>query len=349
MELKIASDNDQQIWDSVVERSSNSSLFHTWKWLRLVEKYTNFDNEQKRSSCTFYPVLLMEKGCPVGLFPLFIVKKFGFNFCYSPPTNMEMLYLGPLFPDIHAMKQEKKQIFLIDVQKTVDRFIKKNLRSKYIQINTPPGFDDCRPYKWGGYAAVPRYTYHIDLGEDCGMHWKNFNRSLRYYIEKARKEGITVSDGDKEDEFHIYTLLKNNDRIKAPKEFIDELYDLFYPDHLKVFIAKIGPERLSGILTLMHKDKVQFWVGSPRCSYKGLSPNELVLWESIRWAGEHGYKIFEIMGADDYSLFPFKRKFNGKLIPYYQMKWFSPVFYLLSSAYNTVMRTDKNILDLSDE
>ena len=110
------------------------------------------------------------------------------------------------------------------------------------------------------------------------------------------------------------------------------VFDQFFPDHNKVFIAKAGSERLSGIITIFYRDKVTFWVGSPRFSYNGLSPNELVLWESIRWAGEQGYKTFEILGADDYSLFPFKRKFNGKVISYYQMKWMSPSLNFVSSV-----------------
>ena len=124
-----------------------------------------------------------------------------------------------------------------------------------------------------------------------------------------------------------------------------EVFDQFFPDHIKVFIAKAGSERLSGIITIIDKDKVSFWVGAPRCSYKGLSPNELVLWESIRWAGEHGYKTFEIVGADDYSLFPFKRKFNGKIIPYYQMKWLSPSLNVFSSLYHSLKKGDNNQLD----
>jgi lipid II:glycine glycyltransferase (peptidoglycan interpeptide bridge formation enzyme) len=71
-----------------------------------------------------------------------------------------------------------------------------------------------------------------------------------------------------------------------------------------------------------------------------------VLWESIRWAGEQGYKTFEIVGADDYSLFPFKRKFNGKVISYYQMKWLSPSVNLVSSLYHSLKKGDNNQLGI---
>jgi len=346
MEIKIATETDQQLWDSIVDSAPNGTLSHTWKWLKVMEKYSSLKTAGIKASARLYPLFLMEKEKPVGIYPLYFFKIPLIKFCYSPPSRVDTLYLGPLFPDIDTMKQEKKQIFLMDMQKSVDRFIKKDLNANYIQINASPGFNDCRSFKWGGYTAKPLYTYHIDLTVGTDAIWKSFNRSLRYYIEKAKKEGITVTDGTKEDAFHIHNLLKERSRIKSPKEYLGELYDLYFPDNLKVFIAMADSERLSGIITIIHKDKVTFWVGAPKCSYKGLSPNELVLWESIRWAGEQGYKTFEIEGADDYSLFPFKRKFNGKIIPYYQMKWFSPYLNVVASVYSAIKKRDNNELDV---
>jgi len=346
MELKIASETDQQIWEEVVERSPNSTIYHTWKWLKLVEKYSRLKKAGMKSSAKLFPVILLEKGSPIGIYPLFLFNPAGLNFCYSPPSQAETMYLGPLIPDIDTMKQEKKQIFLVDMQKEMDKFIKKDLKSNYIQINTPPGFEDCRAFRWGGYKVEPRFTYHIDLSKGTEIIWKNFNRSLRYYIEKAKKEGIVVAQGDKEDAFYLYDLLKERKRVESTKEFLGSVYDALSPDKIKIFIAKVGAERLSGIITVIHKDKVSFWIGSPKYSYNGISPNELVLWESIRWAGEQGYKTYEIVGADDYILFPFKRKFNGKIIPYYQMKWFSPVLNVFASVYSSLKKANNNELDV---
>jgi len=338
MELTIASDADKEQWDTLVNRSQNGSIFYTWKWLKLVEKHSHLKFSGLQAYGKFFPLFIIDKEKPNGIYPLFLFKTPLYTLCYSPPSNVDLLCLGPLFPDIHTMRQEKKQIFLHDMQILVDRFIRKDLKASYIQINTPPGFEDCRFFKWGGYEAEPRYTYYIDLNPGLDQIWKNFNKSLRYYIDKAKKEGITVTEGTKEDALFIYDMLKERGRIKSSKEFIGDIFDDFFPDHIKVFVAQTGTEHLSGIITIIDRNKVKFWIGSPKCSYKGLSPNELVLWESIRWAKERGYSTFEIEGADDYSLFPFKRKFNGKIIPYYQMKWRSPLLAIFSSLYHSFKR-----------
>jgi len=347
MEIKIAEELNQQQWDSLVDHSQNGSIFYTWKWLKLVEKYSYMRIVGIKTNSKFYPLFLIENGKPTGIYPLFFFKTPLSTFCYSPPSNVELLFLGPLFPEINTMNQEKKQVFLQNVQVLVDRFIRKDLNANYIQINTPPGFDDCRFFKWGGYNVEPRYTYDINLSSGLDPLWKNFSRSLRYYIKKAKKEGITVTEGSKEDAFFIYDLLKGRGRIKSSKEFIGEIFNQFFPDHIKVFIAKASSEeRLCGIITIIEKDRVRFWVGAPKCSYKGLSPNELVLWESIRWAYEQGFKIFEIEGADDYSLYPFKRKFNGNVMTYYQMKWLSPSLSILSSLHRLIKKENNKMFDL---
>jgi hypothetical protein len=338
MELKIAEDCDRKLWDAIVNSSQNGSITYSWEWLRLVEKYSYIQIASIKSRSKLYPLILIENEKPAGIYPLFIFKSCLSIFCYSPPPNVNLLYLGPLMPDIDSMTQEKKQIFLQDAQVLVDGFIKKDQKSNYIQINTPPEFNDCRLFKWGGYSTEPHYTYYIDLSAGTDQIWKGFNRSLRYYIDKAKKEGITVTEGSREDAFHIYEMLKARGRVRSLKGYLGEVFDQFFPDNIKVFVAKAGSEHLTGIITIIERDKVSFWIGAPRCSYKGLSPNELVLWEAILWAGKHGYKTFEIQGADEYSLFPFKRKFNGKIVPYYEMKWRSLSLNLFSSLYRLLKK-----------
>jgi lipid II:glycine glycyltransferase (peptidoglycan interpeptide bridge formation enzyme) len=148
--------------------------------------------------------------------------------------------------------------------------------------------------------------------------------------------GIEVDEGERRDVEHIYDLLKRRDRIKATKEFLLEIFDNFHPNNIKVFISKKENDCLSGIITTCYKNKVSFWIGSPRVLYHGVSPNELLLWESIKWSIANGFEFYEIMGADDLSLYPFKSKFNGELINSLSMKWFSPAFKLIVGVYQSI-------------
>jgi lipid II:glycine glycyltransferase (peptidoglycan interpeptide bridge formation enzyme) len=338
MELKIASDNDEMEWNNIVEDSPNGTMFHTWKWLKLMEKHSSRKIAGIQTVANFYPVFIVEKNVPIGIFPLYFFKHPAFNSCYSPPQNMEVLYLGPLFSDLKTMKEEKKQIFFVDVQKEIDLFMKNKLKSNFILINTPPGFEDSRSFQWAGYTAIPRYTYYINLNDGKEKIWDNLSRTLKQDINKVKKKGIHVDIGSRNDVEFIYDFHKKRNRIRSNKEYLLDIFDHFAPKNLTVFVAKHGNEPLSGVITLCHKNKVYFWVGTPRVSYEGTTPNTYIYWEAINWAIENGYEIFEIMGADEFTLFPYKRKYNGKIVQFYQMKWVSPVFNVFSSIYYSLKK-----------
>jgi lipid II:glycine glycyltransferase (peptidoglycan interpeptide bridge formation enzyme) len=338
MKLKIAEETDHELWDTIADRSPNGTLSYTWKWLKLVEKHSVLRVAGLQSRARLYPLFIIENEKPAGIYPLFLYKTLLGSSWRSPPSDVNLMYLGPLLPDIDMMNQEKKQIFLQDMQVLVDRYIKKEIKSNYILINTPPGFDDCRLFKWSGYTVIPRYTYYIDLSQGLDQIWSGLGKNTKRNIERVKKEGVTVTDGSKEDALFIYNNLAERKRSTSSIDYLNDIFDQFFPDHIKIFIAKAGSERLSGIITTIHKDKVCIWVGAPKCSYKGQSPNELVIWESIRWASEQGYKIFELEGADDFTLYPFKRKFNGKLISFYQMRWRSPLLSFISSLYHPLKK-----------
>jgi len=344
MEIRIASDNDEQRWDSIVQQAPNGELFHTWKWLKIIEKYATQKKAGVLAKGKLYPVFLMEKEKIVGIYPLFLFRTPYIISCYSPPSNVDTLYLGPLFPELDTLLPAKKQIFLNEVQIALDRFIRKDLKASYIQISTPPGFEDCRFFKWAGYETEARYTSYLDLSNGTDQIWKNLNRSTRQSIEKARKEGVTIYEGNKDDIGFIYDLLKSRNRIASQKDFLNSIYHTFSDGHIRILMAGTETEKLSGIITVIFKDKVTFWIGAPKCSYKGTSPNELLLWEAIRWSETHGHKRFEIEGADDYSLFPFKRKFNAIPVIYFQMKWMSPPLRMLSYFYNGIIKKKPNQL-----
>lgn len=343
MELKIATDTDAELWDSLVEQSPNGTLFHTWKWLKLIEKYSVLKKAGRKARARLDPLILTENGIPVGIYPLFFFRAMGMTYCYSPYSQEDTHYLGPLFPKLTRERPEAAQIFLVDVQRTVDRFIKKERKSNYVQISTPPGFDDCRPFKWAGYRVEPRYTYSIDISSGTEDVWNSFAGRLRQGIKKAGKDGITVTEGDKDDAYFIYDLLRKRNHAKFSKEYLGSVYDEFHPDHMKIFIAKKGSERISGAIALLFKDRMSGWNGMPRV--QGSNVNELLRWESIKWAGAHGYRTYEIIGADDYPLFPFKRKFNGRIEEFYQMKWYSPAFYVAMSLYTSIFKGQRNQIE----
>ena len=332
MKVDIVKDGD--LWDKIVERS-NGTIFHRWEWLKLMERYSIKKIFRKNCKAKLYPLVIFDDETPIGLFPVFLYKSM-VKFVFSPPGRVENLYLGPLIVEYDKLKQNKKESRLFSVVKEVDSFIQSELDPNFVMFSTIPNLIDSRPFKWLGYDVEPRYTYILKLNRDMEEIWRGFHKNLRRGIEKARRSGIIVREGSKDDLNYIYDLLIKRNRIHTSKEFVLEVFKKFQPN-VKVFIAEKNGEKLSGIVNICYNKKVSFWIGSPKFSYRGINPNELVFYESIKWAKENGFKYYEIMGADDLSLFEFKRKFNGDLVTFFTARKYSPRFVkIVEAIYRTI-------------
>lgn len=324
--VEIARESDQTKWDEIIARSSYGTIFHTWSWLKLAE-------EQTKSR--FVPLMLYKGTELVGLYPFFIAKKGPINLAFSPPPKAYLLYLGPVIVDYQNLRQDKKESIFIDIQNAANHYLFNTAGCRYSRIRTSPGLFDSRPLKWTGYEVDPLYTYRVDLRQGMDEVWKNFDRKLRNEINKAIKSGVTVRQGDWEDLVFIYNRLSERylDQGVVSSDYIpylQKLYDRFYPDNLKIFVAEYKGEKVGGTINLVDKNIMYLWVGIPKTTLPGLSPNDLVQWEAMKWSSEHGLTMYEEMDAgDDSRLRYFKSKYNPDLeIWYSATKYSSAIFRL---------------------
>jgi len=322
VELQIA--NEKDLWNQIVESSPHGTIFHTWNWLKIVEKH---------SGAKLFPLVGYRGSTPVGVYPVFRLKKKIFRMVFSPPPRTLLLYLGPAIANYDRLKQNKKASLFWRFQREVDEFISSELKANYTRIRTSPGLES-RPLMWGGYDVRPLYTCMIRLDRDLDDIWSQLHRKTRVNIEKTKREGVTVQISDKEGLEYLRTAL--HERFKEQgfrsekdyyREYLNDLYDSFYPENMKIFVAKYKEEMIGGFVLLCYGDWTGLWIGIPKTRLSGIYPNDLAQWEAIKWARERGHKIYEIMDSgDDPRLTDYKSKFNPEPIP-----WFSAVKY--SSPY----------------
>lgn len=332
--LKIAV--NQEEWDTLVNRCPHQTIFHTWKWLKIVEKYTG---------TRLYPLIGLKGTNPIGVFPIFFQRKNFVNFVFSPPPRAGLLYLGPLIQDYYQLKQSKRESTFIGFQRETNKFVFSKIKANYVRIRSSPGLLDSRPFKWTGYEVKPFYTYMIDLGKGEDYVWNQFNKQLRIDINKTEREGVSIEESDKKGlEFlhsSIFRRFKEQGLTSTiPKDYLFDLYDSFHPQNMKVFIAKYKGETVGGQITLCFKDKVSLWVGVPKTNIKGIYPNDLVQWRVIKWACENGFKRYEIMDSGhNPRLRHFKAKYNPRLEVFFSsVKYSSPVFEGLDKLRKVISR-----------
>ena len=326
IELAIATRDDGSSWNQVVQSSSHGNIFHSWEWLTTLSKF---------SEARFLPVIARKGNTILAVYPLFILKKGVFNIALSPPPRGVLNYLGPVFNGYDALRLDKKESLFLDVQRSVDKYLQDSLQCSLIRIRSSPGLMDPRPFRWCGYQLEPFFTYRISLAGGSDGVWAGFDKKLRYDINKAEKEGVIVEQGDINDLQFILDRVSDrfieqginpSDHFK----YISDLYKDFYPKNLKIFVAKYRGEKISGMICPCFKNILYLWLGIPKINMPGVSPNDLLQWEAIKWASSQGLDYFENIDAGiDIRLKNFKSKYNPYLVPWYSaMKYTSSLYRL---------------------
>jgi len=322
IEIKILGKEDAESWDSVVYESLHGSIFHTWKWLKITETHTGYK---------LYPIVGYKGDEIIGIYPIFYRKRFGVKMIFSPPPYTAMSYLGPVILNYEKVKEDKRLYNFSEFHKKVDEFLFSELGANYASIYPPPKLIDCRPFKWTGYRIEPVFHYTLDLTGGSEYIWRQFKKGLRENVKTAKKRGIYFEEGGKEDLLLVYESLVNryreqNRAVRVSKKYLLDLYDSFYPNNLRIFVAKYNGEHLSGIIALCFKETISFWIGAAKTDVKGLYPNDLLHWEGIKWACERGFKYYEEFGAGTERLARFKSKYNPTLVVCFSARKYSSCF-----------------------
>jgi len=341
VEIRIANSDDIENWNTIISQSPHGTLFHQWNWLKITEKHTN---------TKLYPLMGIKGGIPVGVFPLFFQKKGTFGMVFSPPPHAALFYLGPVMTGFDTLKQEKKENIFIDFQNSVENFIINNLHAQYISISLPPALQDPRPFTWSGYSFEPHYDYVIDLSIGLDSLLKSLSLKQRQNLNRAQKRGITVELGGTTEYQRIldlmdfrYTQQSMNNMIS--RKYLLDIYDA-YKGNIKIFVAKINGEIVTGSIDLQYRDTYYSWIGNPKPKNRiAPSPNDLIIWGSVRYAYEQGFRYYVTMNAaGDKRLHTYyASKFDPELKVHFSVKKNSYHMGVLEKGYTAIIKPLKGM------
>jgi len=338
MEFKITilDDTREEIWDNLVNSSPFGTIFHTVDWLKIVKKH---------SDAEFLPIMVYNGTQLIAIYPVFVVRHGFIKLARSPPSGALILYLGPVIAGYGSMDQPTKEKVYFRIQQAVDNYLFNTVGCRYVRIRSPPGVFDSRPLQWSGYSVEPFYTYRIDLTKGIERIWEDFDRKLRVDINKTIRAGMTIRQGVLEDLEFIQDLLdvRYLQQGLLPvdyRKYLRDLYERFYPENLKIFVVEYNGKRVGGTINLVFNNGMFLWVGVPKTEMAGVSPNDLVQWEAIKWAQANGLAFYEEMDAgDDPRLRHFKSKYNpGLSIWYVATKYSSVLFEIGVNIYRLFRR-----------
>ena len=295
---------DGAVWDGFLDRTSYGTIFHRWRFLKIVEKYSSY----KLLPCGVYRGNEL-----ICLFPLYYRTYRGMKLIFSPPPQVMVPYLGFVMgPGYAGLKQKRKEAYLAEAVSEITAEIRK-IAPNYVKMLTEPCFDDIRPFRWQNYDVDISYEYVIDLTRPTEEIRAGFDSTCKKQIRHCEGLGLAMRRSYDVDAF--YRIMGENFREKGVSSpyhtgdsaYLKELLEA-YPDNLKMYFLYEG-EKISGAHVIgEYHGKCTLWLGSATGHH-----NEYMLWELIKLAKSDGCRVFEIQDADTERVLPFKSKFNPGL------------------------------------
>ncbi|UCD05135.1 MAG: GNAT family N-acetyltransferase [candidate division WOR-3 bacterium] len=296
---------ERQALSTLVDECAYSTPFHRIEWLHAIESILN--------KAVFY--LVDQEGDGTATFGLPLIFKRGMLFPEMHSFSMEydLVYGGPLL---------RKRAFSEDGP--IDGHVAASLKpAKSLIVTLPPRFpvERCKGSNLKHICNTPIFDLSPTVDELWnGLPYKN----VRCNINRANKCGVRVIPGSIEhlDYFHEYLkqTLAFGGKEALPAEYYKHVARFPFSH---ICSAVQGDLPIAVAIVLTHHDTVYYWGNASSYEHRNSRPNDLLVWEIMKWAKTNGYRYFDFLITPLHSLqgvTRFKLKFNAGIHPIYQYR-----------------------------
>jgi hypothetical protein len=197
------------------------------------------------------------------------------------------------------------------------------------------------------HCKITYKTFLIDLSKSLDDIFSAFDaKAARPKIRKALRSGVTVKVAESvEEKQRFFDFYQEFAQTPGRKNKIlvvqqDELEKL----HILYAVSSEG-EYLGGIGLLPSSDG-RYLLDKYCATLHKLCEQELLIWDSIRYAKERGYSYFDLswmLPTEDrsnkqYNLYQFKKKFGGELVEFYSYIKIRGALKVLGVGFRLVLR-----------
>lgn len=146
-------------------------------------------------------------------------------------------------------------------------------------------------------AATTRLN--LSLGADELL--SRMKSKTRYNVRLGQRSGITVRLGERPDVRVFHDMLRETAErqgfIANSSSYLEDLFDTLGPD-CRIFVAEYDGRPVAGMLALTFGDTVVYKRGAWSGEEGKRRPNEVMHWEAITWALDHGYAFYDFDGIE---------------------------------------------------
>lgn len=204
---------------------------------------------------------------------------------------------------------------------------KKNIHPSVIYTQIRNQFDqlkNCDIFRQNGFKFESHLNYLVKTDDENAI-WSRIGKGRVKQIKKAIKKGLTVKaykaseiDGKLlSSSFDVIQDVYN--RANLPLASFSLIEEAWHKQIIVLFVVKTEDGKIVGCrFALSYKAMLYGWYAGSYTQYYNLFPNDLLIWETLRWACNNGYKYFDYGGAGSpnkaYGVRDFKSQIGGDLV-----------------------------------
>jgi len=172
-----------------------------------------------------------------------------------------------------------------------------------------------------------RNTVLIDLRPSLDHLLMGMKSKWRYNIGLAERKGVTVRSGTRDDLALLYDLYQDTaqrgDFVIRPEAYYFDAWGSFMDAGLaQPLIAEVDGQPVAMVIIYRFGERAIYMYGGSRTVHRDKMPNNLLQWEAMQWAEEHGCTIYDMWGAPDeldesdpmWGVYRFKKGFGGEFV-----------------------------------
>jgi serine/alanine adding enzyme len=183
-----------------------------------------------------------------------------------------------------------------------------------------------------GFVHERHLNYLIRLDRSEADLWGALSRSARQRIRSGARKGVEVEvvagpEGARDtaaacEAYHLLDVVYRRARVPlADHSLFDATISVLGPRGMcRLVVARLRGQAIGARFVLLHRGRMIDWYAGSDRAFAAYSPNEILVWEVLRWGREQGYDLFDFGGAgrpdERYGPREFKAKFGGELVDF---------------------------------
>lgn len=296
---------NQSEWSDFIGKHPKGNVFQT---PQMYAAYKQTPNNEPHIIAAYN-----DKQEIVGIMLFVIISESGF--LKKTFSKRAIVQGGPIVAD------DDKSVYdsiLVEFNKIVShKVIYAQIRNLYFQLG------NCDRFRENGFVYEPHLNFLIKLDSPENIR-SRIGKGRIKQIKKAEKNGLSVkvfrdaSDALIYEGYNVICEVYKNAKLPlADVEIIKAARD----NGLLLMFAVYDGDELAGCrFALVHNDYLYGWYAGSHRAYYNKYPNDILIWETLKWACENGFRTFDYGGAGSpnkpYGVRDFKSQMGGNLVDF---------------------------------